>query len=257
VTDDPYRDPRLYDLEYQDQTEDIDHYVALARRLGGPVLELGCGTGRISLPIARAGVEVDGMDASAPMLESLRERLTAEPAAVRARVHVEEGNFVALAPRRQYPLVLLPFNALHHCMDHRELLGLLDGARRALQPGGTLALDAYLPDPALYRRDPNRTYEHCTFVDPRDGAEIASWERSWYDALRQVHHVVYAYQRPDEPVREVHLALRVYYPQELLGLFDLAGFAARRLSSDFEGSRLTGGSLKLVGEFQLRDALNA
>lgn len=249
---DPYRNPRLYDLEYRDQTEDIDYYVDLAARAGGPVLELGCGNGRLSLPMARAGVHVDGVDNSAPMLDDLQAKLHREESAVQARVRAVPGDFIELRPSHRYPLVLLPFNAIHHCRDHREVLGLLDGVQRALAPGGRLALDCYLPDPTLYNRDPNKTYEHIELEDPRTGRPMQSWERSWYDPLRQIHHVIYAYKADQEPLEETQLDLRVFYPQELLGLLDLGGFRPTHMWSDFQGSSLTGGSLKLVAQIERR-----
>ena len=98
----------------------------------------------------------------------------------------------------------------------------------------------------LYQRDPADTYEHCTLLDPRRGGEMESWERSWYDALHQIHHVVYAYQPRDGPLEEVRLDLRVFYPQELVALLDLSGFAIEDARSDFDGSRLTAASLKAV-----------
>src|SRR5678815_2448305 len=71
--------PEVYERFYADRKADVDHYVALASAHGGPVLEIGCGNGRILLPIARAGVRVMGVDRSLPMLADLRAKVRAEP----------------------------------------------------------------------------------------------------------------------------------------------------------------------------------
>src|SRR5438874_377731 len=81
---DPYAAlARFYDLDHAGFADDLDFWRNLARQIGGPVLEVGCGSGRVLLPLARAGFEVVGIDTSAPMLDRLKARLHAEPAAAR------------------------------------------------------------------------------------------------------------------------------------------------------------------------------
>src|SRR5580700_2529714 len=87
-----YEDPAYYTSTYARRIDDVAYYVALAERSGGPVLEYGVGNGRIALPVARHGVEVVGIDHSAPMLRDLRERLAREEPAVRDRVRGVRGD---------------------------------------------------------------------------------------------------------------------------------------------------------------------
>ena len=244
--EDPYREPVLYDLEYGDLTEDIAWYVALARRHRGPVLELACGNGRITVPIARAGVEVHGVDVSTAMLADLERKLRAEPESVRLRVRYTQLDYRKLHLPVRYPLVIMPFNSLHHCMSHRDVLDLFAGVRGLLAPDGLFALDCYLPDPALYARDPDQLYGARDFVDPRDGSRLTSWEQSHYDSLEQVHHVTYTYQHPDGTAEQVELHLRMFYPAELRGLVDIAGFRFEALYGDFAGSEARPGANKYV-----------
>jgi SAM-dependent methyltransferase len=243
---DPYDSPLHYDLEYVDQVADIRWYVELARRHGGPLLELGCGNGRITLPIARSGVEIHGVDRSRPMLDSLEDKLRSQPVSVRSLVHVEQADFLKLRGPARFPLVILPFNTIHHCATHRDVLSLLDGVRKVLLPGGTFALDFYLPAPELYGRDPKVRYGERTFTDPRTGAEITSWEQSGYDALGQVHNVRYIYRHANGKVHEVHLPLRVFFPQELRALLDWGGFAVSEEYAGFDRSPLRDDSSKWV-----------
>lgn len=243
--EDPYRSPLHYDLEYADQTEDIGWYVDLARRYGGPVLELGCGTGRITLEIARAGVEVHGVDQNPRMLGELERKLGALPEAVRARVRLHRGDFLE-PPGQRYPLVILPFNTIHHLHDHRDVIRLLQAVRQGLRPAGVFALDLYRPWPSLYDRDPEDRYGERTFHHPRTGEVIESWEQSWYDPMRQVHHVRYVYVHEGGHRHEVDLPLRVFYPLELKALIDQGGFDVVREVGDFEGRRLTPASTKWV-----------
>src|SRR5580704_2364577 len=90
-----YEDPDYYTSLYRRRIDDVQFYVGLAQRQGGPVLEYGVGNGRIALPIARHGVPVVGVDHSAAMLRDLRERLAAEPSDVRAGVRARSGDMRA------------------------------------------------------------------------------------------------------------------------------------------------------------------
>lgn len=245
-TDDLYADPSLYDLEYADQADDVVYYARLAAMAGGPVLELGCGNGRVTLPIARTGTFVHGIDRAPDMLSDLARKVADEPDDVRRRVTWSEGNFCALPDGRRYPLVLLPFNAIHHCTHHQDVLALLAGVRRHLLPGGQLALDLYLPDPTLYARDPEARYEPRDFIDPRSGSRLRSWESGWYDTLRQIHHVRYIYRDATGVERTIGLDLRMFYPQEFRALLDWAGFDVVYEASDFDGAPVVEGALKWV-----------
>lgn len=251
---DPYAWPVLYEAEH-DHDEDQAWYRAQAFQQGGPVLELGCGSGRLSLPLLEDGHTVYGIDLSRPMLERLDEKLAQLPQAAQDRFFVHEGSFLDIPedwPR--FPLVLLPYNALHHCHEHRELLRLFDGVRRHLAPGGLFALDCYLPDFSFMVRDPTRRYEVRRCEHPlHPGEEMVSWEHSWYEAQTQIHHVVFVYQRAHGEKLETHLPLRMYYPRELAALIDWAGFEVVHESSDFGIAPVTDKSLKLVLLLRVRE----
>lgn len=254
MTDDPYADPALYDLEYTDHTEDIAYYTRLASRSPGPILELGCGTGRLTLPMARAGAHVDGLDLARPMLEGLRLKLGAEPATIQARVRFWEGDFRAPPDhtRTDYAWVVWPFNALHHCTGPDDVRATLGAARDRLVPGGGIALDVYLPDRELYDRDPARTYEHRIFRDPRTGRPLHTWEQGWWDEATLTHHVVYTYRDPSGGEDRAHLQLRMFEHAELVALFHEAGFRIAFSAEDFAGRPLRAGSLKWVVQLRSR-----
>ena len=138
---------KYYDAAYsvKEDLVDRDFYLELAREYGGPVLELGCGTGRITLPLARQGIDVTGIDASRAMLEVLRAKLADEPSAVRRRVRVVEGDFRTLCLCDQYPLVVIPFRPMQHMYTTEDQLAALRNAGRHLADGGTLAFDVFNP----------------------------------------------------------------------------------------------------------------
>lgn len=247
VGDDPYADAGLYDLEYADMVEDVAFYVDRARVAGGPVVELGCGSGRLTVPIARAGVQVTGVDRAEDMLRALSAKLAREPEVVRERVRCVRGDYRAVElPEAAFAAVLWPFNALHHTTDEEDLCAILRRIRGWIRPGGRLVLDCYLPDRELYDHDPEDRYEGRTFVDPRTGEPLESWEQGWWDEASRVHHVIYVYRRPDGSERRTHLQLRMYEIDELRAAIRDAGFDVVREASDFHGRPTGPGTLKWV-----------
>lgn len=247
----PYDDATLYDLEYEEHTEDIAFYVDRARVARGRVLELGCGTGRLTLPMARAGAEILGVDKAPAMLAALRRKLARESPELQARVQLLEEAYPSDAIQGPFSAVLWPFNALHHCAGTEALAAVLLAARSWLAPGAFLCLDAYLPDRELYDRDPEGRYEPRTFTDPRTGQLVESWEQGWWDEAARIHHVVYTYQWPDGAQRRTHLELHMFELAELYEVIARAGFKIVRQGQDFRFTELGPKSLKWVAILSL------
>ena len=137
-----------YDAAYsvKDDLVDRDFYLDLADEYGGPILEFGCGTGRITLPLARQGVDVTGMDASHSMLEVLRAKLAKERESVQPRTRVVEGDFRTHYLGDQFSLVIIPFRPMQHMYTTEDQLAALQNAGRHLADGGILAFDVFNPN---------------------------------------------------------------------------------------------------------------
>jgi SAM-dependent methyltransferase len=145
-------EPRILSAKYYDEAyaadeklADLPFYLDLAENARGPVLELGCGTGRILLAIARAGVAIDGVDNSGPMLDRLRRKLELEAAPDRERVSVFEDDMRRFRSQRKYALVILPFRPLQHMYTVEDQLAALRTAAFHLGDGGRVAFDVYFP----------------------------------------------------------------------------------------------------------------
>lgn len=136
-----------YDDAYTTKKDlvDLPFYLDLARRVGGPVLELACGTGRVLLPIAREGIAIHGVDNSLPMLNVLRQNLQREPKDVRELVSVVEGDIRSFRSNREYPLVIIPFRPLQHMYTVDDQVAALKTAAFHLESDGILAFDVFFP----------------------------------------------------------------------------------------------------------------
>ena len=135
----------LYDPWSRSVTEDVDFYVAEARKAGGPVVELGIGTGRIAIPIAQKGVQVIGVDSSHEMLAACRRRAEAE--GVTELLDLRLGDLRAPPVDEPVPLVICPFRSYLHLADDGERVDALTAARAALRPDGRLVFDVFAPKP--------------------------------------------------------------------------------------------------------------
>lgn len=134
---------RLYDPWSRSVTEDVAFYVEEARQAGGPVVELGVGTGRIAIPTALADVRVIGVDSSSGMLDVCRERAVA--AGVEELVDLRLGDLRDPPVTERADLVTCPFRAFLHLSSDHERLQALGAAREILRPGGRLVFDVFEP----------------------------------------------------------------------------------------------------------------
>jgi len=159
----------LYDPWSRSVTEDIPFYVAEARKAGGPVVELGVGTGRIAIPTAVAGVPVIGVDSSAGMLAVCRRQ--AEAAGVIDLLDLREGDIADPPVKERGTLVTCPFRSYLHLADATARLGALRAARELLAPGGRLIFDVFSPR----RDDIEETHGRWLEREP-DIFERADWD---------------------------------------------------------------------------------
>jgi len=240
----------LYDLEYQDYRKDVRYYVELCRHVGGSVLEYGCGNGRLSIPIASAGLELWGVDLSKTMLAHFQQKKQKLQPLLQDRIHIEQADFLRYRPPRPFPLIIVPFNALHHCTDLEQIRTMATNAHLAISSKGYLALDCYLIDRELYDRSPHEEYEPRWFTHPETEEPIYSWEQSWWEEETQIHHVMYCYRHPNGKVERTHLSLHMYERGILREVVESCGFKLVGQWSDFRSGAVGPKDHKWVTIFQ-------
>jgi SAM-dependent methyltransferase len=193
--DSPYDSiARLYDPWSRSVTEDVDFYVEEALAAGGPVVELGVGTGRIAVPTALAGIDVIGVDSSAAMLEVCAERAAA--AGVAERLDLRLGDLRDPPVSEPVPLVTCPFRAYLHLASDEERHAALGRARELLVPGGRLVFDVFAPgaddietthgrwlerEPGIFERADWDTTARTLTLSVRDEARQSTMKLAWLD----------------------------------------------------------------------------
>lgn len=252
-----YEDPAYYTKTYKNRLSDIRYYTDLAAGHGGPVLEYGCGNGRIAIPIARSGVHITGVDLSGAMVDDLHRRMADEPTEVRRRITVRRGDMRAVRLKKRFPLVYCTFNAFLHLYTRADVEAFLARVRDHLAPRGQLVFDISIPEPLELSRDPARAYGTAPFVYPRPGdatggVRVKYRERFDYDKLRQVLFVAMEFTPDEGESWMTPLAHRQFYPAELEALLHYNGFEIAAQYGDFDGSQLTNDSSTLITHAKLR-----
>jgi SAM-dependent methyltransferase len=246
-----YADAALYDYEYWRRRADVTFYRELARRrlpAGAPILELGAGSGRVTIPLARDGFHVTAVDRSPAMLARLRARIAALPAAVAGRITVVAGDLCTFAvpggPSRQrrFALAIAAFNVVEHLYTRGEVAAFLARVRAALAPAGALAFDVQLPDLAWLIRDPNKRWARTKFTDPTTGRAMIYSTSHDYDPIGQIAMIRLYYDPADGrgASRVVLLSQRKFFPAELEALVACAGYRVEARYGDFAWQPLSG-----------------
>lgn len=237
-------DAELYDIVYADYVDDIGFYVDEAAAAGGPCLELGCGTGRVLLPVARAGVTVTGLDVSKPMLARLARKVAALPDDIRSQVTLGEGDMRSFKLDTRFAMIYVPFRAFLHLMQVSDQITALRNIHRHLRPGGRLVLNFF--DPSLEyivaHSGPIGGALHTTgetFVDPRSGHLLVEWATIQYSQHLQRIDQYFVYDEVDQRGRVVgrlyrNLQLRYMFRWEFEHLLARCGFELVALYGTFE-----------------------
>jgi SAM-dependent methyltransferase len=262
-----YEDATYYASLYRKRIDDVQFYVDLARKSGGPVLEYGIGNGRIALPVARHGIRVEGIDHSRTMLADLRARLSAEGADVRARVKVTRGDMRTKRLGARFPLVTCPFNAALHLYARLDVERFLARVREHLASGGSFVCDLSVPVFEDLLRDPARSYKAPRFKHPSTGEMVGYAEHFDYDRARQILFVAMEFEPlvrarrgrakgrlVGDPERAwmTPLAHRQFFPREWEALLHYNGFEVDRVEGDFHGGPLDRTSDVMVWHARVR-----
>jgi ubiquinone/menaquinone biosynthesis C-methylase UbiE len=243
---------RSYDTMHEGRSVidgDVDFYLALARRTGRKVLEVGIGTGRVGVRLAQAGIELTGLDLSADMLAIAARRAAA--AGCGDRITLVQGDMRDFSlGDASFGLVYVPFRAFQILLTPGEQRAAVAAFRRHLRPGGILAL--HLFDPNLHFLLQGGLLERMQGIDALTGRRVeAVMQSTDFDYLAQVRHDHWRYRAfdSDGTVAEeqtLTLHLRWTWRWELHHLLELSGFTLESDHSDFHGTPPAYGKEQLV-----------
>jgi SAM-dependent methyltransferase len=250
VGDDYDRFAPFYDLEFAEFDDDLPLYFAFAEHSGGPILELGCGTGRLVVPLAEAGYDITGVDLSPAMLALAHGAV--ERAGVGSHVTLIEDDIRTLAKvgGRNFGLVFSAINSFLHLATQTDQLAALGAAIGQLRPGGALVLDIFPPHPDILNEYDGRLLHAGTYTDPHTGERIDKFSSTVLDSAEQRMDTTFFYDRLQADGRVARTAapftFRYITRYELQLLLERAGFSNVTFYGTYDLDPFTAASDRMI-----------
>ncbi len=230
---------RLYDLDLVDDPGDLDLYLALADRAGGPVLELAVGSGRLAVPLATAGHTVTGVDNDRAMLDRARARVEAAGTDVAERLTLVEADLIGLAlpDAGGYGLAFVALNSLLVLPTRAAQRAALRTLADHLAPGGLAVVDVWIPDAEELGRFDGRISLEWPRLDPETGAIVTKVASAQHDAAAATVALTTIFEEGGQgapPARWVRRdRLRLVSADELRGFAEDAGLTLELMAGDY------------------------
>jgi len=238
-----------YDLEHGAYDADFALYLGFAARTGSPVLELGCGTGRLLLALAAAGYSVTGVDVSAAMLARAQQKLAARPD-LAGRVRLVQADARDLALEQRFALAFWAINSFMHLTTQAAQLRALARTKEALRDGGLLIIDVFHPDLAMLAEADGRLVHDATWPAGEGGLPLLRLSSRRHDQANQLLDVTYVYDqlRADGTVARAvaPFAMRYLHRFEAELLLERAGFAVEALYGGYELDEFSTASERMI-----------
>jgi SAM-dependent methyltransferase len=235
----------LYDKVYAYLDYDLEFWVAQAQQAGGPILEMGCGTGRVALVLAQRGFDVTGVDISPRMIEQANAKAAGQDLAGKARFLVGDMAEEDPGANADFGLVIFPFRSFQSMLNPEEQRDALANAAAHLREGGLLALDLFSPDMEQLgdRRDEAVPF-HVRDIDQPDDSTIVVWGQNLWDNVSQVNsaRLIIEEVSPGGLMTARHFRdfdLRYTFRYEMEHLLELSGFTVEHVYGDFNLGEVT------------------
>jgi len=216
-----YDDAVAYDLLNGTNTADLPFYIGQFPAHSKCVLELGCGTGRLTVPLAKQGFDVTGIDIEETMLNRAREKAALSGTCINW-VHGDVRDFDL---GRKFDAVIFPANSIAHMLDNRSVEACLGCVRKHLDDDGKFIFQAFNPILHVFTRDTKQRYPVTEYEDPIGKSRVIVTETNIYDRAKQINNITwyYLFSNTGEEIIKT-LPLRMYFPQELDSLLQHNGF---------------------------------
>ena len=225
----------IYDSVFSYVNEDIPFYVDEAMRSGGPVIELGCGTGRVAIPIALSGIDVVGLDSSSLMIERARQKANQNGA---SNLKLVQADMIDFKLDDKFPLAIVPFHGLLSLLSLEDMERTLLNIRRHLTPEGKLIFDIFVPDLNMMVQEGDVPYHFRDVTDPNTGRRLVIWNQASYDSYSQIMSIRSTIEELDLSGRVASkmyrdFALRYIFRWEMHYLLRACGYDTLELYGDF------------------------
>lgn len=237
-----YKLSKHYDAMNGPVGKDIDFYVRSAQQRNGSVLDLACGSGRFSIPIAKSGLNVSGLDLSKTMLTLAKDKAEKENLKIDFRL----GDIRMFNFGKKFDFIFCGFNSSQHLHEEKEYRSFLESVKEHLNQDGIFAFDVFNPSISMLSRKPSDKFLVSKYKDPEDGQEIEVWEYPSYNSAKQLSSFDFHYIKNGVLLFEEKFSLRNYFPLEMDVILRNAGFDIVRKIGGYDGGPFSTDSMKQI-----------
>lgn len=236
-------DAALYDYYCPGLEGDVQFYIEEAQKSGSPVLELGCGTGRILIPVAQSGLNIVGLDRAPAMLSVLRQKLSTLSAETRTRIELVEGDMRDFSLGRRFQLVMIPYRAFLHLLTPKDQRRALACIREHLTDEGRLVFNIFDPNLEIIAAHLGplgaALKKDSEFIRADTGHRVIVWDTRQFDPERQRLEQYFIFEELSEEGRVLSktyssLTLRYLFRYEMRYLLELCGYTVEALYGNFQ-----------------------
>lgn len=236
----------IYDASIYDgmntQTDDLQFYKRwLPKDKDACILELCCGTGRLTIPIAEDGYDISGVDYTSSMLEQAK--VKASEAGL--KVEFIEADIRTLDLQKKYDLIFIPFNSIHHLYKNEDLFKAFNVVRNHLKAGGLFLLDCFNPNIQYIVEHEKKQIEVAEYTTD-DGRDVLIKQIMRYERKTQINRIEWHYFINGEFDSIQNLDMRLFFPQELDSYLEWAGFNVMHKFGGFDEEAFNDNSEKQI-----------
>ena len=236
-----YDNPEYYDLQNNSIVDDIPFFLKQIEKYGDPVLELACGTGRITIPIAEEGIDISGLDIIKNMLSYAKSKAKAK------NIDIEwiEADCRDFNIDKKFSIIFFPFNSIAHIHDLESIEACFSCVRKHLKHNGKFIIDMFNPSLDRLTRSTFTRYPVANLYDAYNKETLTIMESNSYDADTQINRIKWYYKKNDQTDEIVNeLNMRIYYPQEIDALLKYNGFTIENKFGNYDESPFLSASPK-------------
>jgi ubiquinone/menaquinone biosynthesis C-methylase UbiE len=207
----------------------IPFYLDQAKKYGSPVLELACGTGRITIPIAQNGLLIVGLDFSKIMLEQAKKKSED----INVEIEWIESDMTNFSLKRKFSTIIMPGAALNWVIENQDIENCLTCIKNHLNKNGRFIFDVFNPNLEILTRDPSKRYDRDEYPNPEGKGTVSISESNCYDKVKQINQLTTYYKINNEEIVK-KLKLRMFFPKELDMLLHYNGFKIDQKYGSFD-----------------------
>ena len=220
-----------YDAQHQLTAGDIPFWTAQAKKYSGSLLELGCGTGRLAIPLTQSGITVTGIDFSDSMLTQAQRNAASEGLSIKlVKADMRDFNL-----GERFNLIILPVNTLCHMLSIQDFGNMLNSVKKHAHAGTCFIIDIFNPQLTTLLRNPDEEFEFAEYPHPNGQGSVIVTATGSYNRSTQISTLSLRYQMDGDSIQD-ELKMRIYLPQELEGLLCFNGFTIEAKYGDYDQS---------------------